>query len=142
VKLQTAESSVSRRMRATRQRDTPAELALRRILHRRGLRFLVDRTPIPAVRSRADILFRGARVAVFVDGCFWHGCPTHGTLPKKNREWWRAKLLANKARDARVDAALTAAGWLSLRIWEHEDPGDAAKRVARHVAERTAGGVH
>jgi DNA mismatch endonuclease (patch repair protein) len=129
-------------MRATRQRDTPAELALRRILHRRGLRFLVDRTPIPAVRSRADILFRGARVAVFVDGCFWHGCPTHGTLPKKNREWWRAKLLANKARDARVDAALTAAGWLSLRIWEHEDPGDAAKRVARHVAERTAGGVH
>src|SRR5438105_2581206 len=95
---------VRRRMKQTGQRDTPPELALRRVLHANGFRYRVDYAPISGLRRRADIVFSAARVAVFVDGCFWHGCPDHGTWPKTNGNWWREKIQANKRRDADTDA--------------------------------------
>lgn len=88
------------------------------------------------MRSRADVVFGPARVAVYVDGCFWHACSIHGTTPKNNRAWWQEKLSANVARDRLNDERLEAAGWLSLRVWEHEDPDAAASRVERAVSSR------
>jgi len=123
-------------MQATRQRDTPPELALRSCLHRMGLRFRVQVSPVGGLRRRADLVFRGARVAVFVDGCFWHGCPQHATWPKKNADWWREKIEGNRRRDADTDARLTEAGWLPVRVWAHEDPQDAAVRIDRLVRTR------
>src|SRR5690242_18279969 len=102
------------------RRDTRPELELRRELHRRGLRYRVDISPDPRIRGRADILFRGARVAVYVDGCFWHSCPQHGVLPKGNREWWRRKLSTTVQRDRDTEATLRELGWTVLRFWEHE----------------------
>ena len=104
-------------MRRTGRRDTAPELALRRELHRRGLRYLVDRTP-PGTnrRRRADLVFRGARVAVFVDGCFWHSCPVHLHPPKANADWWRVKLASITARDRDTDEELVRAGWLPHRV--------------------------
>ena len=124
-------------MRRTGRRDTAPELALRRELHRRGLRYLVDATP-PGTnrRRRADLVFRGARVAVFVDGCFWHSCPQHLHLPRANREWWRVKLASITARDRDTDARLREAGWLPVRIWEHERVTAAADRVEGVLAAR------
>src|SRR4051794_37054043 len=112
---------IHRRMGATRRRDTPPELRLRSALHRAGLRFRVDVAPIAGMRSRADVVFARARVAIFVNGCFWHGCPLHATWPRNNAQWWRAKIEANQARDTRVDDALRASGWAVIRVWEHED---------------------
>jgi DNA mismatch endonuclease (patch repair protein) len=123
-------------MQATRQRDTPAEVALRSALHRLGLRFRVQRRPVAGLKRRADIVFAPARVAVFVDGCFWHGCPEHATWPKQNAVWWREKIEGNRQRDADTDARLAAAGWLSVRVWAHEKPADAAERVAGIVRAR------
>jgi DNA mismatch endonuclease (patch repair protein) len=111
------------------RRDTLPELAIRSELHRRGLRFRVDRAPLPGLRSRADIVFGPARVAVYVDGCFWHSCPEHGTKPKANAEWWESKLKRNQQRDAETDRTLREQGWEVVRIWEHEDPVEAADRV-------------
>ena len=125
-----------RRMQNQRQRDTLPEIKLRRALHRSGLRYWVDRAPIPGLRSRADIVFSRARVAVFVDGCFWHGCPLHGTLPKANQAWWVAKLATNRERDASVVRRLTESGWKAIRIWEHQDPESVAQDVARVVRSR------
>jgi DNA mismatch endonuclease (patch repair protein) len=88
------------------------------------------------MRSRADIVFGPSRVAVFVDGCFWHRCPNHGSLPRNNEAWWAEKLAANVGRDRRVDAQLLAAGWLSLRVWEHTHTGSAADAVEAAVRER------
>jgi DNA mismatch endonuclease, patch repair protein len=88
------------------------------------------------MRSRADIVFPDLRIAVFVDGCFWHGCPIHGTQPKSNSTWWTEKLTANRERDRRVTASLQAAGWLVIRIWEHEAPPIAARLIAHHVSMR------
>jgi len=121
--------AVRRRMQDQSARDTRPELALRRLLHVSGLRYRVDRAPLPGLRRRADVVFGRARVAVFVDGCFWHGCPEHGTRPRSNEQWWRDKLERNRLRDADTDARLRAAGWRVLRIWEHEDPVSAASRV-------------
>lgn len=121
--------------RANRARDTSPELMLRRELHRRGLRYRVHRRPVPAVRTTADIVFGPARVAVFVDGCFWHRCPQHSVMPKRNGEWWRNKLEANVARDRRDDRALDEHGWHVVRVWEHEDPRAAADRISRVIAE-------
>jgi DNA mismatch endonuclease, patch repair protein len=90
----------------------------------------VNRRVESGVRATADIVFGPARVAVFVDGCFWHCCPEHGTQPKRNGLWWSAKLADNVARDRRVDAALAERGWTVLRVWEHEDPEEAAGRIA------------
>lgn len=120
-------------MRNTRPRDTAPELALRRALHARGLRYRVNFKPAPSVRSTADIVFTKAKVAVYVDGCFWHSCPQHGNLPKANREWWRKKLENTVARDLRIERELSASGWVVLRVWEHECPADAAKMVHERV---------
>lgn len=107
------------------RRDTGPELSLRRLLHARGLRYRVH----PSLPGRPDIALTGVRLAVFVDGCFWHSCPTHGTLPRNNREWWQDKLAANVERDRRKDAELQALGWTVLHVWEHEPATDAADRV-------------
>lgn len=121
------------------RRDTAPELAVRRAAHSLGLRFFVDRSPIPGMRSRADLVFPRAWVAVFVDGCFWHGCPAHVTAPKNNAAWWRAKLRANTERDRRVDGTLAAADWLSIRFWEHDDAADAAATLYEVVGSRRLG---
>ena len=116
-------------MSRVRNRHTTPELAIRRELHRRGLRYRVD-MPIPGVgRTRPDIVFTRVRVAVFVDGCFWHRCPEHESLPKTNAEWWLNKLNGNVQRDRATDEALTDAGWRVIRVWEHEDLVTAADRI-------------
>jgi DNA mismatch endonuclease (patch repair protein) len=126
-------------MRRTGRRDTKPELKLRRALHRRGLRFLVDVAP-PGTnkRRRVDVLLRGPRIAVFVDGCFWHSCPEHFHLPKANRHWWQRKLDGIVRRDRDTDDELAAAGWLVIRVWEHEVPETAAERIAQIAHERKA----
>lgn len=111
------------------RRDTKPEMLLRRALWARGLRYRVDRAPIPGMRRRADLVFGPSRVAVYVDGCFWHSCPEHATLPKNNREWWREKLAANVRRDRDTDRQLLEAGWQVVRIWEHEVAAHAVERV-------------
>jgi DNA mismatch endonuclease, patch repair protein len=132
-----ASSAVIRvRMENQRRRDTDAELQLRRELWRRGLRYRVNAALPYLRRRRADLIFPGARVAVFVDGCFWHGCPEHGTLPKANRAWWQAKLQSNRVRDADTDQVLRAGEWCPVRVWEHEDVRLAADRVERLVRDR------
>lgn len=125
-------------MRANRRRDTQPELRLRRRLHALGLRFLVD-APVPGTsrRRRADVLLRGARLAVYVDGCFWHSCPDHLHVPRANRDWWIRKLESIVRRDRDTDASVRAAGWQPVRVWEHEDPLAAAVRVARIAQART-----
>jgi len=116
-----ASSEVIRaRMATTKRRDTQPELALRSALHDLGLRFGVDRK-INGNRRRTDVVFPTERVAVYIDGCFWHGCPEHGTIPKNNRQWWTDKLDANKARDTATTEALTEEGWRVLRFWEHDE---------------------
>jgi DNA mismatch endonuclease (patch repair protein) len=123
-------------MEDQRRRDTRPEMALRRVLHAMGLRYRVDSPPLADVRRRADLVFPRAQVAVYIDGCFWHSCPVHGTSPKASGAWWRAKLDANRARDADTDRRLGEAGWVVLRVWEHEDPAAAAGRVAETVTRR------
>jgi DNA mismatch endonuclease, patch repair protein len=125
-------------MRSTPQRDTPAELRIRKLLHAMGLRYSIDAKPLKNSPRRADVVFRRARVAVFVDGCFWHGCPDHGTWPRANEHFWRTKILANKERDADTNNRLRDHGWLVIRVWEHEEPFAAAKRIARRVRSRLA----
>lgn len=120
------------RMVRQRRRDTGPELALRRELHGRGLRYRVN-VPIIDKRRRHDIVFAGARVVVEVRGCYWHGCPTHGTRPKANSEWWAAKLGANEARDADTARRLREAGWSLIAVWEHEAPAVAAEKIERAV---------
>ncbi|WP_287118250.1 very short patch repair endonuclease [Mesorhizobium sp.] len=119
----------SRRMARTAQRDNRKERALRSILHRRGLRFRVHGRLLEGSRRTVDIVFARARVAVFIDGCFWHDCPIHGTSPTNNAAWWRAKIDANVARDRDTDARLVESGWTVVRIWEHEDLSVAADRI-------------
>lgn len=121
------------RLAQTGRRDTKPELALRRALHRRGLRFRVDRGVLTGVRRRADLVFTAARVVVFVDGCFWHGCPEHATWPKNNAAFWREKIETNRLRDRDTETRLVDAGWKVARMWEHEDPEKAADRIERLV---------
>lgn|SRR5215207_9429540 len=129
---------VSEQMARVATRDTQPEMELRRQLHRRGLRYRVDVSPHPSVRGRADVVFGPARVAVYVDGCFWHSCDEHGVVPKSNREWWRAKLKRTVERDRATERVLRALGWEVVRVWEHEDPVEAADRVDAVLAEQTA----
>ena len=124
---------VSRRMARVRQKDTEAELALRRALHALGLRYRLQVPLLKEPRRVADIVFRGPRVAVFVDGCFWHGCRDHATWPKKNAEFWREKIEANRARDADTDRRLGALGWRVVRVWTHETADVAAERIRQVV---------
>jgi DNA mismatch endonuclease (patch repair protein) len=129
-----ASSDAARKiMQGNRGRDTRPELALRSALHGVGERFLVD-APLPGLRRRADILFSRARVAVFVDGCFWHGCPDHFRPPKTNARYWREKVERNRERDLETSRALAADGWTVVRIWEHEDIYQACRRLVATVA--------
>lgn len=128
LKLETT-PQVSRRMKRTLQRDTPAELAIRKGLFHRGYRYRIN-AKIPGATARPDILFVYARLAVFVDGCFWHGCPLHATWPKRNAEWWAQKLTANWERDRRHDANLHRLGWTVFRAWEHENASSVVERIA------------
>jgi DNA mismatch endonuclease (patch repair protein) len=120
-------------MLAQRRRDTGPELALRHELHGRGLRYRLHRRPIPSVRREIDIVFPRARVAVEVRGCFWHACPEHGSIPKAHAEWWAQKFQRNRVKDAETAELLAKAGWRLVVVWEHEDPVDAANRVASVV---------
>ncbi|MFF9910170.1 very short patch repair endonuclease [Streptomyces sp. NPDC013457] len=119
-------------------KNTACELAVRRLLHAAGLRYRIE-YPVPGMaRRRMDVAFTSVKVAVLIDGCFWHGCPQHATQPKSNAEWWRQKLDRNMTRDAETTEHLTSAGWEVLRFWEHEDPKDVALRVATVVELRKA----
>lgn len=121
-------------MKANRRTDTTPERLLRSTLHARGLRYRKDwRIDAAGRRVRPDLVFGPARVAVFVDGCFWHRCPVHATQPAANAEYWQAKFDRNVERDHADDAVLESAGWTVVRVWEHEDPSDAASRVEMAV---------
>jgi len=133
--------SVRSVMQGNRKRDTKPELAVRKAIHRLGLRYRVARRPLPAARFTADLVFPSVRVAVFIDGCFWHGCPEHFSSPRTNASYWGPKIARNQARDAAAMTALRAAGWVGLRIWEHEAPDLAADRIAKTVHQaRDEGG--
>lgn len=132
------DAATSARMSRQRRTGTAPELALRRELHRRGLRYFVDRAPIRGQRRRADVVFPRRKLAVYVDGCFWHRCPQHATNPKNNAEWWAAKLAGNVTRDRMTDETLRAAGWQVVRIWEHENAATAADRVQAALDVRGA----
>jgi DNA mismatch endonuclease, patch repair protein len=136
VRPQSSSPAASRRMQTTLQRDTPCERQLRSALHRMGLRFRIQ-WPVPGTRRRSDVAFPGVKIAVFVDGCFWHCCPVHATWPKSNRVWWQTKLAANVARDRETDRLLRCAGWQVIRFWEHEEMETAARTVARLVRKTT-----
>ncbi|WP_406210386.1 MULTISPECIES: very short patch repair endonuclease [unclassified Streptomyces] len=117
-------------------RDTAPEVAVRRLLHAAGLRYRVN-VPVPgAPRRTIDIVFGKVKIAIFMDGCFWHGCPQHATQPRANAEWWRAKLDRNMSRDRETTDHLRAAGWTVLRFWEHESAVDVARQIADAVAAR------
>lgn len=119
-----------RNMQAIRRTDTKPEVRLRSALHRAGLRFRKDmRLDLPGGRVRPDIVFTRAKVAVFVDGCFWHSCPEHGHQPSQNVSYWTPKLQRTIERDERNTGELEAAGWVVLRFWEHEPVDQATLRV-------------
>ena len=123
-------------MQGNRSKDTLPEIALRRELHKLGLRYRVNTRPVPAIRRTADVVFSRRKVVVFLDGCFWHGCPDHYKAPKANAAFWRNKLQGNVSRDRSVDELLKQAGWEVIRVWEHESPRSAAARVAEVLRRR------
>ncbi|MEV5608426.1 very short patch repair endonuclease [Streptomyces sp. NPDC052225] len=131
-------SSASRRrnMQAIRSRDTSPERAVRKLVHAQGLRYRVAARPLPDLRRTADLVFRPVKVAVFIDGCYWHGCPEHYVSPKTNPGYWSDKVAGNMARDRDTDQQLQEAGWLVLRFWEHEPSADCAERIAAEVRRR------
>ncbi|MFJ9601228.1 very short patch repair endonuclease [Streptomyces althioticus] len=134
--------SVSARMSRQNRRDTAPEVTVRRILHAGGLRYRVN-VPVPGMPRRTiDIVFPKVKVAVFLDGCFWHGCPRHATSPKSNADWWRTKLDKNMARDAETTEHLTREGWTVLRFWEHEPVDDVASRITALVKPRREADDH
>ncbi|MFI6214683.1 very short patch repair endonuclease [Nocardia brasiliensis] len=116
-------------MRANRSKNTKPELALRRLLYQQALRYRVDFRPLPELKRRADVVFPGIRVAIFVDGCFWHGCSEHYRPSAKNAQFWRDKIEANRARDLDTNKRLMNAGWTVVRVWEHEDVVESAERI-------------
>jgi DNA mismatch endonuclease (patch repair protein) len=128
---------VRARMQRQQTRDTQPELAVRRLLHAAGLRYRVDVAPVPNLRRRADVVFGPAKVALFIDGCFWHGCPVHGTRAiRSNPSYWMEKIRRNRARDQHTDMLLESTGWISVRVWEHEDPRKVVERVTLVVKSR------
>lgn len=135
----TAGSPSSGRMRRQRERNTRPELAVRSELFHLGLRYKVHRRPLVGLRREADLVFAGPRVAVFVQGCFWHGCPSHASVARTNAVFWREKIAKNRRRDRDTFDRLLDVGWLPVEIWEHEDPHAAAMRVAAAVAARHSG---
>ena len=130
-------SSAGRRrnMQANRSQDTGPELAVRKLVHKAGLRYRVAAQPEPNLRRRADLVFPTQRIAVFIDGCFWHGCPEHGRRTwNHNRDYWPTKIATNKARDLETTFLLVRSGWRVLRFWEHEDPRDVANDIIEAVS--------
>jgi DNA mismatch endonuclease (patch repair protein) len=125
--------AAKRRMEAAKPKDTLPEIKLRTALEEIGIHFEVDVKPIENLQRRADILVREDKIAVFVDGCFWHGCPIHGTQAKANAEFWADKIKRNKERDADTNRRLEADGWTVIRIWEHDDYIEAAKKIAQMI---------
>ncbi len=123
-------------MQGNRSRDTAPELAVRRLVHAMGLRYRVNVRPVPTLRRTADLVFPRRRIAVFIDGCYWHGCAAHHRLPRANADYWSAKVARNRARDAATDEMLAAAGWTVLRFWEHESPEAVAEVVCLAVHGR------
>lgn len=124
-------------MQTQRRAGTQAEIAVRRAAHRLGLRYFVNRRPLPSLRRTADLVFPAARVAVFVDGCFWHGCPDHARGQIRTNTWyWPEKIASNQRRDRDTDERLVGEEWFPLRIWEHEDPVEAARRIDETVRSR------
>ena len=123
--------TVERKMKRQRRRDTPYEVALRKSIHALGYRFRVDVRPEPTLNRRADIIFKSKRVAVFVDGCFWHGCPVHRSWPKHNGEWWKDKIERTMERDKETTLALRACGWKVVRVWEHDKLDSSVRRILK-----------
>lgn len=134
-----SDEGASARLARQRRRDTEIEIRIRRLLHARGLRFRLV-VPVPGrARRSMDVAFARERVAVMIDGCFWHACPLHRTLPRTNRDWWQSKLATNAARDLDTEHALEVAGWAVIRVWEHEHPEAAADAIEALVLVRRAG---
>jgi len=129
-------SAVRAVMRANKSRDTRPEMALRSAIHAIGMRYRVGVRPLAGVRRTADLVFTKAKVAVFLDGCYWHGCPEHHRPAKRNSEFWTDKIEKNRARDVETDHLLREAGWEPVRVWEHEDPVGAAERIAQLIRDR------
>jgi DNA mismatch endonuclease, patch repair protein len=131
-------SSAARRrnMQAIRSRDTKPERLIRQLVHASGLRYRVGARPLPDLRRTADLVFRPAKVAVFIDGCYWHGCPEHYVAPKTNPGYWSDKVARNVARDRDTDKHLSEAGWLVLRFWEHQNSDACAAVIVDTVLER------
>lgn len=123
-------------MQAIRNRDTGPERLIRRLVHAHGLRYRVCARPLPELRRTADMVFRPAKVAVFIDGCYWHGCPEHYKAPRVNPGYWSDKVARNIARDRDTDQRLTAAGWVVLRFWEHEPTEDCVRKIVTTVQSR------
>jgi DNA mismatch endonuclease (patch repair protein) len=135
-----ASSAATRKtMQGNRNRDTTAEINVRRLVHAQGLRYRVNARPEADLRCTADLLFPRARVAVFVDGCYWHGCPQHFTMPATNTAYWKRKIGRNQERDGETTAKLEERGWTVLRFWEHEPPASVARRVEQVVRARLEG---
>jgi DNA mismatch endonuclease (patch repair protein) len=128
--------AASARLKLQKSRDTTCELALRSRLHRLGLRFRVHRKLLPNLRRTADIVFGPTKIAVFVDGCFWHGCTRHIGWPKSNVEWWKRKIRNNIVRDKDTNRLLNQAGWTVIRVWEHDDPSIIAPRIMRIINKK------
>lgn len=132
-----ASSEATRRsMKGNRRRDTAPEMAVRRIVHARGLRYRVDARPVALLNRRADLVFSRVKVAVFIDGCFWHGCPDHHTVAKTNARYWAEKVANNRRRDLDTSERLLEAGWLVLRFWEHQAASEVAEAIVGAVGER------
>lgn len=132
-----ASSEATRRsMVGNRFRDTTPELRVRSAVHRRGLRYRVAARPLRSLRRTADLVFRPTKVAVFIDGCYWHGCPEHFVLPRTNVEYWSGKIGGNVNRDRETDHALREAGWTVLRFWEHENVDAVVEEIVGVVTAR------
>ena len=136
--MKSSSKEVSERMKRMPTKDSKPELRLRKAIYGLGFRYRLHRKDLP---GKPDIAFGPAKVAVFVDGCFWHNCPEHGTIPKNNREWWLEKFQRNRERDTLKDEQLKEMGWLPVHVWEHEDPDTAARNIKKLIKERLGKGL-
>ncbi|WP_090040365.1 MULTISPECIES: very short patch repair endonuclease [unclassified Leifsonia] len=131
-------AAVRKVMQGNRSRDTKAEIAVRRLVHAKGLRYRVSAKPEADLRRSADLIFRSVKVVVFIDGCYWHGCPEHFKSPQTNAAYWSSKVGRNRLRDVETTRILEERGWLVMRFWEHEEPQLVADRIGNVVQQRRA----